>query len=158
MTRARRRLLDAARTPALLAGLLGAFLLPVATANLRGVTHLIDCRAPTREAFEVRWTASDRALLTGSSTVTVEDGEGICDDVDADVAVRPGSEGRVTVTVRVRNDRAAPVHATVIIDTGSQKIPVRLGPVPATSMSADQVIVRGGRRTTAIRTQLLVGP
>ena len=158
MTRARRRLLDAARTPALLAGLLGAFLVPVATANLRGVTHLIDCRAPTREAFEVRWTASNRAVLTGSSTVEVDDGNGVCEDVDADVAVRPGSEGRVTVTVRVRNDRATPVHATVIIDTGSQRIPVRLGSVPAASMSADQVIVRGGRRVTAIRSQLLVGP
>ncbi len=121
-----RRVLQAARTPALLAGMLGAFLLPVATGNLRGVTHLIDCRAPTREAFEVRWTAADRAVITGSSTVTVDEGDGVCDDVDADVAVRPGLENRVIVTVRVRNERASSVNATVIFDTGSQRVPVRL--------------------------------
>lgn len=138
--------------------LLGAFLLPVATGNLRGVTHLIDCTAPTRESFEVLWTASNRAVITGSSTIEATDVPGACDDVDADVAIRPGAEGRVIVTVRVTNSRSTPVHATVLFDTGTQRVPVRLGTVGAGTQSSDRVVLRGGRQVTSISTRLLVGP
>jgi hypothetical protein len=152
------RIVQATRTPALLVGMLGAFLLPVVTGNLRGVTHLIDCTAPTREAFEVFWTASNRAVITGSSTIEAGDRQGVCDDVDADVAVRPGAENRVIVTVRVTNGRSEAIHATVQIDTGTQRVPVRLGTVGPRTQSSDRVVLRAGRRVTSISTTLLVGP
>jgi hypothetical protein len=152
------RVKQAARTPALLAALLGSFLIPIMSSNLRGITHLVDCRAPTREAFEVSWDEQNRAVITGSSTVTAEDSDGICTDVDADVGIRPAGPGRVLATVRVRNDRATSVLATVIFDTGSQRVPVKLGRVLPGSTSSDRITVRGGKRVTQIRTELVVGP
>jgi hypothetical protein len=143
---------------ALLGLLLASFLIPVATSNLRGVTHLLECTGPTQETFEVFWTKSNKAIITGSSVIEPTNTTGLCQDVDADMSLRPGTEGRVLVTVRVRNDRSKNVQATIVVDTGTLQVPVRLGTMRAGTTTSRQVTLRGGRNVTVVRTRLLVGP
>jgi hypothetical protein len=143
---------------ALLAMLLASFLIPVATSSLRGVTHVLECTGANQETFEVFWTKNNKAIITGSAVIEPTNNTGLCTDVDADMALRPGTEGRVLVTVRVRNDRASDVQATVVVDTGSLEVPVRLGTMRAGTTTARQVTIRGGRKVTVVRTRLIVGP
>lgn len=141
-----------------LLALLGAFLIPLSTSSLRGLTHLLTCRAATAQPFDVTVEADGGSVATGSTRITREQTFQLCGGLVVQPEVRNVGNDRVEILLPITNGTSHPWRGTVSLKVGDTTVPVDIGAIPAGQTRADTVTVRLRAGTTRLDGTLLIGP
>ena len=141
--------------------LLAAFLVPVGTSSLRGLTHVLTCRDPTEVPFTLINPPSGRPVIVSSTTISRGQPEGVCGGLALDVGVGParsGSADRVTLRLMITNKTEFDWRGTVRLRIGSTALPFEIGEIKHGSTAVDTVEARVARGQTELKGSLLIGP
>jgi hypothetical protein len=139
--------------------LLAAFLVPVGTSSLRGLTHVLTCRQNAEVPFTLIVPANGPPVIVSSTTISRDAPEGVCGGLVLDVAVGPTPRtGRVTLRLSITNRTDFDWQGTVRLRIGGTIIPVDIGEIRhgRTAVSTIEVHARQGQ--TELEGSLLIGP
>ncbi len=143
-----------------LVAMLGAFLIPILSSSLRGLTHVLTCEEPTPAPFTMIVPENGPPQVISSRLITRGQEEGLCGGLK--VNLRAGASGAETIrmVVEIQNDTNLLWQGTVQLALQNQStIPVSIGRIPAKESRSDQVEFSLRRGTTQeIQGSLLIGP
>lgn len=138
--------------------LLGAFLIPLGTSSLRGLTHVLSCE----EAAEVPFTllVPERGAPTIISSATIERGDesGLCGGLVLNLGAGPAGDGRIAVQLPITNNTAFNWRGTVQLRLGSVTVPVEIGEIRAGETAVDTIEVNVDPGKVEVEGSLLIGP
>ena len=146
------------RSKIALVTLLGAFLIPIGTSSLRGLTHILTCEDPEEVPFTLTDSAEAGPVIASSATVTRGASRGVCGGLVLDVGAQPAGPGLVALELRILNETEDDWHGTVKLKVGDSTVPVGSGSIKAKATSEDTVEVRVKPGSLEVQGSLLVGP
>jgi hypothetical protein len=138
--------------------LLGAFLIPIGTSSLRGLTHVLTCSDPEEVPFTLVNPEGGPPVIASSATLTRGADRGVCGGLVLDVGAQPGRHDRVNVQLTIANATAEDWQGTVKLKVGDTTVPVGIGRIKARATAVDTVEVRVKPGSTDVQGSLLVGP
>jgi hypothetical protein len=139
--------------------LLAAFLVPVGTSSLRGLTHVLTCRQQAEVPFTLIVPASGPAVIISSTTISRDAPEGICGGLLLDVGVGPTSRpGRVSLRLAIANRTDFDWKGTVALRLGGTSVPVDIGEIRHGQTAVTTVAVHAPQGQTDLQGSLLIGP
>lgn len=138
--------------------LLAVFLIPVGLSSLRGLTHVVTCRAKAEIPFTI--VTPERGRPTIISAAQIERGaqEGVCGGLVLDLAVTGDGERSLAVTVPLTNTSEDDWRGTVQLRIGGATVPVDIGRVPAGETRVDRLAVAVRPGTLELDGSVLIGP
>lgn len=138
--------------------LLGAFLIPIATSSLRGLTHVVTCEGRTQIPFTlVRPEHGDPAIVS-SATITRGQPKGVCGGLVLDMEAGRLEGDRVAVRLPITNTSSHDWRGSVDLRVGGTVVPVSIGRIPAGKTAVDTVHVKVKPGELELRGSLLIGP
>ncbi|MGH2694040.1 MAG: hypothetical protein ACRDJJ_04415 [Actinomycetota bacterium] len=137
---------------------LGAFLIPIFTSSLRGLTHVLTCRARVETPFSLQIPDRGQPQITTSTRITRGEERSICGGLSLNMAARIRDEGRVSMVLPISNDSRFPWHGTVELVIEDTPVPVGIGRIAAGETETDVVDLRLDEGTHQIEGSLLIGP
>jgi hypothetical protein len=146
--------------------LLGSFLIPLGTTNLRGMHHLVSCIEEIDQTFSVTTVnrpgssdPTDRiAIITGSTSEVRQPPTGKCAAVEMNMRVRTDRKGFLLITLPVSNLTDRGWMTSVILQLDGLKTSVPIGRIAAGQQVTKQIRVRLTQDLESITGTLLVGP
>lgn len=138
--------------------LLGAFLIPIGTSSLRGLTHILTCSDPEEVPFTLVSPEQGDPVIVSSATVTRGASRGVCGGLVLDVSARPASQGRVALDLTIANETSDDWHGTVKLKVGDTTVPVGIGAIESKATGVDTVEVKVKPGSLEVNGSLLVGP
>lgn len=138
--------------------LLAAFLIPLGTSSLRGLTHVLTCRDEAEIPFSLIVPEEGDPVIVSSQTITRDAPEGVCGGLVLDMAVGPGGPNRVELRLPITNRSEFDWHGTVRLKVGSTIVPVDIGEIKNGETAVDSVKVRVRPGEHELQGSLLLGP
>ena len=138
--------------------LLGAFLIPIGTSSLRGLTHILTCSDPEEVPFTLVNREGGPPEIASSATLTRGADRGVCGGLVLDVGAQPAGRNRVDLELRIANATDEDWQGTVKLKVGDTTVPVGIGRIKARGTAVDTVEVRVKPGSTDVQGSLLVGP
>lgn len=146
--------------------LLGIFFVPLATSDLRGLTHVLTCEAEVEASLFVRGAQNDDAavlLSADSVTAPAADGSGtdvgLCDGLFVRLELRERVPGEADVDVVVTNAGEHSWQGSLDMRIAGTQVPIRVGRVSAGTTESDTVRIDIDEgRSYEITGTLLIGP
>lgn len=138
--------------------LLGAFLIPIVTSSLRGLTHVLTCNEEAEVPFTLVVPEQGDPVIVSSRAVTRGEAEGVCGGLVLDVGVGPAGPGAVNLRLPITNKTAYDWHGTVSLKVGGTVVPVDIGTIRAGETGTDTVRVDVSPGQVEIDGSLLIGP
>lgn len=154
----------ALRSRIALLALLGAFLIPIGTSSLRGLTHVLTCTDKTEVPFTLIAPPGGDPIIVSSTTITRSDiGAGgeprkVCGGLSLDVRAGPASDGRVVLRFPITNSTSFDWKGTVRLQLGSSVVPVDIGEIRSGATRTSTVRFKPRSGQTEIQGSLLIGP
>jgi hypothetical protein len=146
------------RSKIALVALLAAFLIPVGTSSLRGLTHILTCSGPEEVPFTLVNPEVGEPSILSSATLARGAERGVCGGLVLDVAAQPDGPGRVLLDLSIVNQASEDWHGTVQLRVGDTTVPVAIGAIAARATEEDTVQVRVSPGAVEVNAALLVGP
>jgi hypothetical protein len=138
--------------------LAAAFLVPIGTSSLRGLTHLLTCRDRTEVPFTLIRPEDGPPVIVSSRTVTRGEPEGVCGGLVLDMGVAPAAGGRVQLRLPITNRTDFDWKGTVRLRLGSATVPIEIGEIRHGQTRVATVNVHARRGQTEVHGSLLIGP
>jgi hypothetical protein len=138
--------------------LLGAFLIPIGTSSLRGLTHVLTCRDKTEIPFTLIVPESGPPVILSSRTISRDVPEGVCGGLVLDMAVGPGEPGRALLRLPITNNTDFDWQGSVSLKIGSTVLPVDIGEIKAGETEQDTIRIRVKPGELEVNGSLLIGP
>jgi hypothetical protein len=141
--------------------MLGAFLIPIGTSSLRGLTHVLTCQERAKTPFTVVFEeGQDPTILSATGQITAKDPaeESICGGLSLDLGVSQAEPGRVAVHVPITNNGEFEWRGTVALKAGDATIPVSIGSIKPGVTEKDTIEIRLKSGETQLDGSLLIGP
>lgn len=149
---------SALRSRIALFALLGAFLIPIGTSSLRGLTHVLTCNEEAEIPFTLIVPERGDPVIVSSRVIERGQPEGVCGGLVLDMGVGPGTQGRVLLRLPITNRTDFDWHGTVRVSFGDTVIPVDIGEIRAGETGADTVEVKVSPGEVEVEGSLLIGP
>jgi hypothetical protein len=149
----------ALRSRLALFALLGAFLIPITTSSLRGLTHVVTCKERTETPFTIITPKTGNPIVTSSTRF--ERGPNpppVCGGLALDVRVRSEGPGRLAITLPITNNTRFTWRGTVTLRLGKVLVPAAIGDIPPGETRSDTLHVKFDPGSREISGSLLVGP
>lgn len=138
--------------------LLGAFLIPIVTSSLRGLTHVLTCNEEAEIPFTLVVPEQGDPVILSSRALTRDEAEGVCGGLVLDMGVGPAGPGRVNLQLPITNNTAYDWQGTVSLKLGETVVPVDIGSIRAGETSTDTVRVDVSPGEVEVDSSLLIGP
>lgn len=138
--------------------LLGAFLIPIATSSLRGLTHVLTCRERTQIPFTLVRPENGDPVIVSSSTITRGQAKGVCGGLVLDMEAGRIEGDRVAVRLPITNTSTHDWRGSVDLRIGDATVPVSIGRIGAGKTAVDTVHVRVKPGQLELQGSLLIGP
>ncbi len=138
--------------------LLGAFLIPIATSSLRGLTHLLTCRDEAEIPFTLVVPEDGQPVIVSSNVIVRDEPVGVCGGLVLDMGVGPSEPGRVLLRLPITNHTDYDWQGSVSLRLGSTVIPVDIGEIKAGRTGIDTVKVKVDPGEIEVDGSLLIGP
>ncbi|HEX4978632.1 MAG TPA: hypothetical protein VFV35_01085 [Acidimicrobiales bacterium] len=138
--------------------LLAAFLIPLGTSSLRGLTHILTCRDEAEIPFTVVVPERGEPVIVSSQVLSREAPEGVCGGLVLDMAVGPAGPNRVRLRLPITNQTDFDWHGTVRLEVGSTEVPVDIGEIKHGETAVDSITVRVRPGEHELHGSLLLGP
>ena len=139
--------------------LLGAFLIPLVTSSLRGLTHILTCEDATEVPFTLIVPRSGPPVIVSSNVIERGVEPGVCGGLVLDMGVGPSDEpGRVQLRLPITNNTAFDWRGTVSLRLGGTLIPVEIGEIKSGETGSDTVKVKVDPGQIEVNGSLLIGP
>lgn len=138
--------------------LVAAFLIPVVTSSLRGLTHVLTCRDEAEIPFSLVVPEDGDPVIVSSQTIDRDAPEGVCGGLVLDMAVGPAGENRVELRLPITNRSRFDWHGTVRLKIGAAVVPVDIGEIKHGETKTDSVKVRVRTGEHELQGSLLLGP
>lgn len=138
--------------------LLGAFLIPIGTSSLRGLTHVLTCDDETEIPFTLVVPERGDPVIVSSNVIVRDEPEGVCGGLVLDMGVGPGGPGRVELRLPITNKTKFDWQGTVRIKLGETVVPVDIGEIKAGETGEDTVKVKVSPGEIEVNGSLLIGP
>jgi hypothetical protein len=148
----------ALRSRIALIALLGAFLIPIGTSSLRGLTHVLTCRENTEIPFKIETPTQGDPVITSSNVLVRGAPEGVCGGLVLDMGVGPSGPGSVTLRLPITNKTKFDWQGTVRLRLGKTVVPVEIGEIKAGETAVDTVRVKVTPGELEVNGSLLIGP
>lgn len=149
---------SALRSRIALFALLGAFLIPIGTSSLRGLTHVLTCNEEAEIPFTLIVPEQGDPVIVSSRVIERGQPEGVCGGLVLDMAVGPSTQGQVLLRLPITNRTDFDWHGTVRVQLGNTVIPVDIGEIKAGETGADEVEVKVSPGELEVEGSLLIGP
>src|SRR5688572_15492100 len=91
------------RSRVAMVALLAAFLIPLGTSSLRGLTHILTCLEEAAVPFTLIVPEKGDPVIVSSNVITRDEPEGVCGGLVLDVGVSPAGENRVALRLPITN-------------------------------------------------------
>jgi hypothetical protein len=142
--------------------MMGAFLIPIGTSSLRGLTHLLTCQENAKTPFTVVFEkGQEPTILSATGRITADsppDDSQVCGGLTLDLGVSEAAPGHVAVHVPITNNGKFEWRGTVALKVGGASIPVDIGSIKPGVTEKDTVTVTLKPGTTQLDGSLLIGP
>ncbi len=138
--------------------MLGAFLIPVATSSLRGLTHILTCRENAETPFSVIIPERGEPLVTTSTRLRRGEEKGLCGGLAINLGARLAEEGRLAMVVPITNNTEDHWLGTVQLRLDDLSIPVNIGGIAPGETERDVVTIKLDPGTHEVGGSLLIGP
>ena len=139
--------------------LLGLFLIPVTTSSLRGLTHVLTCRADIDATLAIDTSTDAAAVLGSADRVTRGDDEKQCEEVSVQLDLASTTGDRAELTLEITNRSGNDRNGSVELRFSGVDIPVTVGRIPARSTETESVTLRvRPDRSYQVTGTLLLGP
>ena len=138
--------------------LVAAFLIPIVTSSLRGLTHVLTCRERTEIPFTLITPERGDPVIVSSTTITRDQPVGVCGGLILDMGVGPAGANRVELRLPITNRSEFDWRGTVRLKLGSTTIPVDIGEIKHGETEVDTVRVRVRPGQLELEGSLLLGP
>ena len=151
---------SALRSRIALVVLLGAFLIPLGTSSLRGLTHVLTCQEEAEVPFTIV-TPEDGGASTVASSSVLNRGEeaGVCGGLVLNPGIGQAERGgRVKLLLPITNNTEDDWRGTVRLRVGSTLVPVDIGEIRAGDTETSTVNVRIDPGQLEVNGSLLIGP
>lgn len=139
-------------------GLVAAFLIPILTSSLRGLTHVLTCRDTAEIPFTLITPEHGDPVIVSSTTITRDEPAGVCGGLVLDMGVGPAGPNLVSLRLPITNRSEFDWRGTVRLKLGSTTIPVDIGEIKHGETVADTVEVRVQPGQVELEGSLLLGP
>jgi hypothetical protein len=142
------------------AAILAVLLIPVATSSLRGLTHVLTCKAPINTPFTIQ-APEDRKPTAQSSLVIERDQPSrlLCGGLSATIGATGTAPGRAELELDLRNQSKHTWRGSVSVVLDGTTIPVNVGRVSAGHTERATVTLHLRRsKTHEVKGSLLIGP
>lgn len=142
-----------------LAALLAAFLIPLLSSSLRGLTHVLTCQEQAQTPFTVEITGSGPPRVISSTTITRGEEELLCGGLNLDLRARGAGQDSVDMIVSIGNATESLWRGTVSLAIeGGPTIPVDIGQIPPGETRSDTVELSFRPGVHDLNGSLLIGP
>ncbi|HEX7168612.1 MAG TPA: hypothetical protein VF230_16650 [Acidimicrobiales bacterium] len=138
--------------------LLAAFLIPLGTSSLRGLTHVLTCRDEAEIPFTLITPEEGDPVIVSSTTIERGQPEGVCGGLVLDMQVGPAGPGRVELVLPITNRSEFDWRGTVRLKLGATTIPVDIGQIKHSSTESDTVTINVRPGEVELHGSLLLGP
>lgn len=142
--------------------MLGAFLIPIGSSSLRGLTHVLTCQEKAKTPFTVVFEEGQKpTILSATGQITPEDTEKestLCGGLTLDIGVSEASPGHVAVHVPITNNGKFEWRGTVAVKAGKASIPIDIGSIKPGVTEKETVTLKLKAGTTQLDGSLLIGP
>lgn len=138
--------------------LLGAFLIPIGTSSLRGLTHVLTCDSQAEIPFTLIVPERGDPVIISSRAIVRDEPEGVCGGLVLDMAVGPAGAGRVELRLPITNKTKFDWNGTVQLQLGDTVLPVDIGGIKSGETGVDTVQVNVSPGELEVNGSLLIGP
>lgn len=138
--------------------LAAAFLVPIGTSSLRGLTHVLTCRDRTEVPFTLIRPESGPPVIVSSRTVTRDEPEGVCGGLVFDMGVAPADDEHVQLRLPITNRTDFDWKGTVRLRLGATTVPIEIGEIRHGQTRVATVRMRAKQGQTELHGSLLIGP
>lgn len=138
--------------------LLGAFLIPIGTSSLRGLTHILTCRDRAEIPFTLIVPKSGPPVIISSRSIERNAPVGVCGGLVLDMGVGPGGPGRVRLQLPITNHTKFDWKGSVSLKIGSTFVPVDIGEIKSGATEQDTIRVKVNPGEVQVNGSLLIGP
>lgn len=141
------------------AAILAVLLIPVATSSLRGLTHVLTCRAPINTPFTLEVPAAGPPQIASSAVLTRGEPRRFCGGLTANIAATPTKTGQAQLELDIRNQSKRTWRGSVSLVLDGTTIPVSIGRVAAGHTERATVTLHLRRaKSHEVNGKLLIGP
>lgn len=138
--------------------LLGAFLIPIGMANLRGLTHVLACREQARTPFTLVIPDQGRPVVITSTRIERGQELALCGGLLLDMRARTLGPGNVEMIVLITNNTRSVWRGTIQLLLGNTSIPVDIGEIGSGATAQDSLPFRVDPGSHELTGSLLIGP
>jgi|SRR5918999_1198858 hypothetical protein len=146
------------RSKVALLALLGAFLIPIVTSSLRGLTHVLTCREGVRTPFTLFIREDAPPQMVTSTFMSRSDTPGICGGLSIDLGARVADRRHLEMVIPITNQSSYIWRGTVKLQLDGISIPVGVGAVSAGKTETDTVTLTLDEGAHELTGSLLIGP
>jgi hypothetical protein len=140
-----------------LLALLGAFLIPIGMSSLRGLTHVLTCREPSRTPFTL--IIPEAGAPEAVTSTSFGRGQGaICGGLSLDLGARVAGPDELEMVVPITNNTTFLWRGTVKLVLDDASIPIDIGEIAAGRTRSDTVAFDLDRGAHDLTGSVLIGP
>lgn len=138
--------------------MMGAFLIPIVTSSLRGLTHVLTCQEQARTPFSLTIDETGDVVVITSEKFERGGEQTLCGGLVLDMGARLGDVGEVAMQLTVINRSPYTWRGTIELAIGDTTVPVDIGEIPAGGSGADTVPLSLDPGVHELTGSLLIGP
>lgn len=139
--------------------LIAAFVIPLGTSSLRGLTHVLTCSDEVGTPFSVFIPEGGEPTVTTSSRLKLEDeDEEGCDGLNVQIGARLADNGNLLLVLPLSNPTEFGWHGSIEIAVGGIPVPVNIGGVGPGETTEETIELELPEGTHELDGTLLLGP
>ncbi len=138
--------------------LMGAFLIPIGTSSLRGLTHVLTCKEQTRQPFTVVIPPEGEPEVLSSTRIARGEASELCGGLTLNPEARASGEREITIVLPISNESEYVWQGTVTLVLNNTPIPVGIGEIEPGETVTDEVAFELDPGTFELSGSLLIGP
>lgn len=140
--------------------LLGIFLIPTSMSALRGLTHVLTCRAEIDTTVSVARATDDTNVLLSADSITAdEEDAALCDGLEVELQLASSDDDEADIVIEIVNRTDVDWQGSIELAFSGTDVPVAIGEIGAGETARDTVTLAiDPDRTYEITGTLLIGP
>lgn len=144
--------------------MLGAFLIPIASSNLRGLGHVLTCEQETKSPFTLLVEEGQEPTILTSQFFTSEQETTLCSSDDGgglelNPRARARGDNRIEMVLPIKNTSDYPWEGSVKLVIAGTSVPVRVGEIASGEIEEARVTLPNlDEGQTVVDGSLLIGP
>lgn len=141
--------------------MLAAFLIPISTSSLRGLTHALVCQQKVGAPFTIITSPEGVPTILSSTRVERGDEQGLCGGLLVNLRAGKKVGTKIALEILITNNTESAWRGTVqlaLVGVRAASFPVGIGAIPAGETRSDAVELSLPNGRTEIDGSLLLGP